>query len=315
MEITAPSGKKITLASGGSLVFADTLEAGFYTYKDRQREGEFAVNLLDEAESNIVAAIEHRCDRRPKTDTAAWVERGWSLWPILLGAVLLLLAAEILLAYRQGLSLSPMLMRAGALAALALALVNPRWFQPTAALDVIFGVDLSRSVGQEGQEKAREVLEFAAGLKKAATRTGLMTFGARTGVGVSAARRDSAGGVFDPPGPRANRYPGRPARRGGANRRRAAGKNVAVLRRQREPRQERPGDAAPAQSRRAGMDAAGGLIARPQRDLSEPIWSCRAKSTAPRASKFAARSKVCAKRRRGCACCATAFFPPSGNCG
>ena len=177
MEITSPSGKKITLASGGSLVFIDTLEAGFYAFKDRQREGEFAVNLLDEAESQIVPRLNTGASAT-KTDTAPWVERGWSLWPILVGAVVFLLGAEILLAYRQGLSMYSMMMRAGALAALALALVNPRWFQPTAALDVIFGVDLSRSVGQEGQEKARTVLEFAAGLKKTATRTGLMTFGA-----------------------------------------------------------------------------------------------------------------------------------------
>ena len=177
MEITSPSGKKITLASGGSLVFIDTLEAGFYAFKDRQREGEFAVNLLDEAESQIISRLNTGASAT-KTDTAPWVERGWSLWPILVGAVVLLLGAEILLAYRQGLSMYSIMMRAGALAALALALVNPRWFQPTAALDVIFGVDLSRSVGQEGQEKARTVLEFAAGLKKTATRTGLMTFGA-----------------------------------------------------------------------------------------------------------------------------------------
>jgi len=176
VEITRPSGKKEMLASGGSLVFADTLEAGFYSFKDRQREGQFAVNLLDEAESQIVSRLNPSASTA-KTDTAAWVERGWSLWPMLLGAVVLLLGAEILLAYRQGLSMYPLLMRAGALAALAVALANPRWFQPTAALDVIFGVDLSRSVGQEGQEKARAVLEFAAGLKTAATRTGLMTFG------------------------------------------------------------------------------------------------------------------------------------------
>ncbi len=61
VEITTPSGKKEMLASGGSLVFADTLEAGFYAFKDRQREGQFAVNLLDEAESQIVSAIEPQC--------------------------------------------------------------------------------------------------------------------------------------------------------------------------------------------------------------------------------------------------------------
>ncbi len=177
MEIILPSGKKEMLAGGGSLVFAETMEAGFYTFKDNQRQGQFAINLLDEAESRIASRFKSASAPLP-SDSAASVERGWSLWPLLLGAVVFLLGAEIVLAYRQGVTMYPVLLRAGALAALAVALVNPRWFQPAAALDVIFGVDLSRSVGQEGQEKAREVLDYAAGLKPAATRTGLVTFGA-----------------------------------------------------------------------------------------------------------------------------------------
>jgi uncharacterized membrane protein len=174
--ITIPSGKIETLSStSGSLVFADTIEAGFYRYKNGQREGEFAVNLLDEEESQIAPRLSANASAQ-KSDAAVRAESGLSLWPMLLGAVILLLGAELLLAYRQGLSTLPMLIRAGALAALAVALLNPRWFQPSAALDVIFAVDLSRSVGQEAREKAREVMEFAAGLKKVATRTGLMTF-------------------------------------------------------------------------------------------------------------------------------------------
>jgi len=174
--ITMPSGKTETLlGTSGSLVFADTFEAGFYRYKNGQREGEFAVNLLDEEESQIAPRLNAIASTQ-KNAAAVRGEGGLSLWPILLGAVILLLGAEFLLAYRQGLSALPTLVRAGALAALIVALLNPRWFQPSAALDVILAVDLSRSVGQEGREKAREIMEFAAGLKKVATRTGLMTF-------------------------------------------------------------------------------------------------------------------------------------------
>jgi uncharacterized membrane protein len=175
--ITMPSGRTETLSTtSGLLIFADTVEAGFYRYKNSSREGEFAVNLLDEDESQIAP----RMNANPATQTnaaAAHAESGLSLWPVLLGAVVLLLGAELLLAYRQGLSIQPILVRAGALAALAVALLDPRWFQPSAALDVIVAVDLSRSVGQEGREKAREVMEVAAGLQKVATRTGLMSFG------------------------------------------------------------------------------------------------------------------------------------------
>jgi Mg-chelatase subunit ChlD len=175
--ITTPSGRKETFSStSGSLVFADTFEAGFYRYRNGQRQGEFAVNLLDEDESQIVPRLNANVPIQ-KTAAAVRAESGFSLWPTLLAAGLLLLGTEIILAYRQGVSVYPLALRTGALVLLAVALFNPRWFQPSAALDVIFAVDLSRSVGQEGREKAREVMEVAAGLKKTTTRTGLMSFG------------------------------------------------------------------------------------------------------------------------------------------
>ena len=44
-------------------------------------------------------------------------------------------------------------------------------------MDVVLSVDLSRSVGQEGREHAREILELASRYKGPETRTGLMVFG------------------------------------------------------------------------------------------------------------------------------------------
>jgi hypothetical protein len=41
----------------------------------------------------------------------------------------------------------------------------------------VLGVDLSRSVGQEGREKAREILEAASRIQEPETRTGLLMFG------------------------------------------------------------------------------------------------------------------------------------------
>ncbi|HKY08657.1 MAG TPA: VWA domain-containing protein, partial [Candidatus Binatia bacterium] len=52
----------------------------------------------------------------------------------------------------------------------------PRVFHAATALDVILGVDLSRSVGQEGREKAQLVLESAQRFKTGAVRTGLLSF-------------------------------------------------------------------------------------------------------------------------------------------
>jgi uncharacterized membrane protein len=58
-----------------------------------------------------------------------------------------------------------------------LALWNPKLFHPTQALDVILAADASRSVGQEGKQKAIEVLEEARRVKASDTRTGLLFFG------------------------------------------------------------------------------------------------------------------------------------------
>lgn len=178
IEITTPSGRKeLMKAAAGPLVFADTWETGIYRYRAAGREGQFAVNLFDEEESQIQPRAGSLSAAGKSADGAVAVESGYSLWPALLGCVLALLALELLLALRTGISLYPILGRGAALAALALALANPKIFQPTDALDIVLGVDLSRSVGQEGREKARDVLEIARGLHKPETRTGLLAFG------------------------------------------------------------------------------------------------------------------------------------------
>jgi uncharacterized membrane protein len=180
LEITTPGGKQEQLKTAASpVVFADTLETGFYSYKSASREGRFAVNLFDEAESEIVPRLTGSAP-----DPGARVEenggattQGFSLWSLLLIGVLLLLALELLLALRAGVSLYPIALRGAALAALALALVNPKIFKATNALNVLLGVDLSRSVGQEGREKAREILATAGRVQGPETRTGLLIFG------------------------------------------------------------------------------------------------------------------------------------------
>ncbi|HEX9453802.1 MAG TPA: vWA domain-containing protein, partial [Candidatus Binatia bacterium] len=178
LDITLPSGKKETFDGATSpLVFADTFAAGFYSYQGAGGVGRFAVNLFDEDESNIAPRFNIQSDAKQADQSLGTAEIGYSLWPLLLAVVLLLLAGELFFAIRQGLALYPIVVRGVAFAALGLALVNPRIFKSTTALDVIFGVDLSRSVGQVGSEKARELLEAAHRLESPVTRTGLLTFG------------------------------------------------------------------------------------------------------------------------------------------
>jgi Ca-activated chloride channel homolog len=180
IELKTPSGRTEELrAISSPLVFADTFEAGIYSYKTASRQGNFAVNLLDEDESQITPRLTlstAAAGGKGQAMTAA-VEAGFSLWPMLLAAVLVLFALELFLAFRSGIPLYPIVIRGCAFAALAAALVNPKIFQATNALDIVLGVDLSRSVGQEGREKAREILEVASRIKSPETRTGLLVFG------------------------------------------------------------------------------------------------------------------------------------------
>jgi Ca-activated chloride channel family protein len=178
IAIAAPSGKTETFSEASlPTAFSDTFEAGFYSYRSGNRTGSFAVNLTDENESQIVPpdawlAAQQKSD--PRTGPAA---AGYSLSSALLCAVLVILVVELILALRQGLPARPMIVRAAALAIAVLALANPRIFRPATALDVLFAVDLSRSVGQEGRDKAQAIIEAAAPLASADVRTGLLAFG------------------------------------------------------------------------------------------------------------------------------------------
>ena len=179
VEITLPSGKRETLSTTSSrLLFAETLQAGIYSFKTASHAGRFAVNLCDEDESQIVPRAQLTSGPGKSVAAASQSESdAFSLWPALLVAVLLLLAVELVLALRQKLPIYPVIVRGAALALLALALFDPRIYRSVQALDVILDIDLSRSVGQEGRETALGILEAAKRLAGPDTRTGLLSFG------------------------------------------------------------------------------------------------------------------------------------------
>ena len=273
VEISSPSGKRELLsAPKDSLVFADTFEAGFYHFTGGGRSAAgFAVNLLDEEESAIVprAVLHGAADKQAASSGA--LDAVFALWPLLLGAVWLILGVELWLAFRQGLPLYPIAMRGAALAVLALAVINPRLLRSTSALDVILGVDLSRSVGQEGREKAHAVIESAARLQTAEARTGLLSFGRAPEWESLPRARLPALDFSARLGPRGDRRSGGAAGGPRPDRRRTAGKNSADFRRQRKPRRDRPRGAAAARPRRPGLDPAGGSFARAQRNVLERL--------------------------------------------
>ena len=179
LEITTPSGRNEVLEVANSpVLFKETFETGVYTYQSPGRQGYFAVNLLDEEESNISARGSETAPAvSPSAAEHRGGEAGFPLWPFLLIAVLLVLFSELWLAYRMRLARPPLVLRACAVGALLVAWFNPKFFRPGEALDVIVGVDLSRSVGQTAGEKALELLEAAARITDVNVRTGLLAFG------------------------------------------------------------------------------------------------------------------------------------------
>ncbi len=180
VELTSPSGKReILRVLANPLPYSDTYEVGFYKYKSRSREGEFAVNLLSESESRIASRLPSGTQEAAgsKGGEEERHETGFFLWPFLLIIVFALLSAEAFLVFRRGGSFYPIVFRLLALAAIAFAMVNPRIFKAISALDVVLGVDFSRSVGQEGKETAIKVLEEARRIQGPDTRTGLLFFG------------------------------------------------------------------------------------------------------------------------------------------
>ena len=178
VEVKNPSGKREILSVvSNPLPFADTSDVGFYTFKTKDKEGQFAVNLFSESESQISPRVRAQDGTGLKGKDSEGTETGFPLWSLLLLVVLVLLMVEGFLVLRSGGSVYPLAFRFLALLALVFALSNPRIFKAIDALDVILGVDFSRSVGQEGKDKALQILEEARRIKDPKTRTGLLFFG------------------------------------------------------------------------------------------------------------------------------------------
>ncbi|MCH6544421.1 MAG: VWA domain-containing protein [Deltaproteobacteria bacterium] len=178
VEVRTPSRQEETLEqTSRTLVFPNTFEVGFYNFKAGESEGQFAVNLFSESESQIRATFTVPPVARTEAVNIGRTQRGMSLWPYLLAFVLFLLLAEGFIVFRGGGSFYPLLVRIPALLAVIGALVNPNlFFKVIDELDVILAVDYSRSVGQQAKEVALPILDEAQRLKGPKTRVGLLTF-------------------------------------------------------------------------------------------------------------------------------------------
>jgi len=178
VEIRYPSAHRETLrVVSNPLPFTDTFDVGFYAFKSQNREGRFAVNLFSENESQIGARVSATDLADVEEKTIEKTNAGLSLWPFLLMGVLTLLCVEGFLVFRAGGTFYPLAFRFLTLAIVVIAMINPRLFKPTKALDVILGVDFSRSVGQEARDKALQLLGEVRRYRDPQIRTGLLFFG------------------------------------------------------------------------------------------------------------------------------------------
>ncbi len=178
VEVRTPSRQEETLEqTSRTLVFPNTFEVGFYNFKAGESEGQFAVNLFSESESQIQANFTVPPVARTEAVNIERTQRGMSLWPYLLAFVLFLLLAEGFMVFRGGGSFYPLLVRIPALLAVIAAMVNPNlFFKVIDELDVVLAVDYSRSVGQQAKEEALPILDETQRIKGPKTRVGLLTF-------------------------------------------------------------------------------------------------------------------------------------------
>lgn len=177
VEVITPTGRKEILpVASNPFSIAETLEVGFYTFRTRSGEGQFAVNLFSESESDLSSRIaaRHPPGEEPQVEKRT---EALALWPALLVLASILLALEGFLALRGSASFYPLAFRLLALGGAFGALVNPQFFRASEALDVVFAVDYSWSVGKAAKEEALRLLRDSQRIKGSETRAGLLFFG------------------------------------------------------------------------------------------------------------------------------------------
>jgi uncharacterized membrane protein len=183
--VVDPTGKTHRLRpdADGRLSFVETTHAGIYTVKAGTWEQRFAVNLLDEGESNIAPRAQFPVEQAGQTtgeDRPTTFRSRQELWRLFAALALTLLLLEGVLYYREmrgrwplpavGVRVLVLLLVVSALAGVGLRRVTDQ-------LNVLFLIDASDSVPLETRVKARQYVQDA--VKSAGPRDqfGVVMFG------------------------------------------------------------------------------------------------------------------------------------------
>ncbi|HYL80082.1 MAG TPA: BatA and WFA domain-containing protein, partial [Candidatus Acidoferrum sp.] len=161
--VVDPAGKSHPVRgdADGRISFVETTRAGIYTVKAGAWEQRFAVNLLDEGESNIAPRAEfptERADRAPSQDRPTTFPSRQELWRFFAMLVLALLLLEGGLYYREIQGRWPLpavAVRVLVLLLVITALAGVGLRRVTDQLNVLFLIDASDSVPLEARVKAR----------------------------------------------------------------------------------------------------------------------------------------------------------------
>ena len=180
-----PNGKSRSLQAdaNGRVSFADTTHVGIYTLKAGTWEQRFAVNLLDEGESNIAPrakALPERAGQGTSEDQPSTFPSQQELWRFFAIAGLLLLLLEGLLYHRETQGDWPLAAAAArvlVLLLLILGLTRVGIYRVTEQFNVLFLLDASDSIPLETRVKARQYVEEAVKAAGPRDRYGVVVFG------------------------------------------------------------------------------------------------------------------------------------------
>jgi uncharacterized membrane protein len=183
--LSDPAGENHTLRAdaGGRAGFVDTNRAGIYTVRAGTWEQRFALNLLDEAESNIAGRPQTPArsgGSRPTESEAGTFPVRQEAWKLFAVLALLVLVVEGVLFHRDVRGRWPWGAAIFRLAVLLLTvggLAGFGWQRQTDAQTAIFLLDASDSVSLENRAKARRYVAEAVKAAGSQDRYGVIVFG------------------------------------------------------------------------------------------------------------------------------------------
>ena len=164
--------------------------AGVYEMRGGSWRGQIALNVMDEAESDLTPRAS--LPAQEARDAAEAFAATWALWHLLLVLALSMLGLECVLAYRRG-ERGPAFMawRGVGLLCLGWALANPSWSWAVDRLNVLFVWDRSDSIPFTEQLRGWEFMQEAAKSRGRRDTAGLITFAGRSRIDIPPSRNAS----------------------------------------------------------------------------------------------------------------------------